>query len=127
MGIEDISHSSYGLLLPEWEIWGSFSKTYGCVLCFDLLGTSLNTWLTLFCTHQNYHGVGEAFGVIFWNNIKAHTCRGWLSWLEHCPIHRKGDGFDPLSRHVQKATNLSLPLSLSLSQISEYILRRGLK
>ena len=30
-------------------------------------------------------------------NIKKYFCAlAWrLSWLEHCPVHQKGGGFDP--------------------------------
>lgn len=57
-------------LVPEGERWASFSKN---AVCFDLCGTSLNTWLPLFCPHENSLWVGAAFGVIRWQHIKAHT------------------------------------------------------
>ena len=63
---------------------------------------------------------------------------GWLSWLEHHPIHQKvasfipGQGtylgfeFDLWLGQVQKATNAScVDVSLSLSQIYKHIFGRG--
>ena len=58
---------------------------------------------------------------------------GWLSWLEHLPIHQNfadsvpgqgtylGCGFDPQLRCEKEATNWYF--SLSLSKINKHILR----
>ena len=59
---------------------------------------------------------------------------GWLSWLEHCPVHQKGCGFDSQSEHmpglrvwsqwghVREATLTSMSQSLSPpSSLSESI------
>ena len=93
--------------------------------------TEVQWWTSVLKWSEALHFSAEVQG---W----ASTLAGWLSWMEHCPVHQNvvgsipgqgtylGYGFNPWSGSIWEETDqlfhvLSLALSLSLSPLPLFL------